>query len=85
MFTVHHVTKAPTTRRAQDSYAVAPSSLDVNAIDVNTHRDVIGYAHRTGAVWAINAAGRFLGLAKSREIAVTTLERVAATANKVTA
>lgn len=83
MFTVHHVTKAPTTRRALDSYAVAPVGIDVNTVDVNTHRDVIGHAHRTGTMWAVNAAGRFLGLAKSREVAVATLERVAANANKV--
>jgi len=82
MFTVHHVTAAPTARRAIDSYAVAPSGLDVNAVDVNTHRDVIGHAHKTGTMWAVNACGRLLGLAPTRELAVAALERVAASANK---
>lgn len=85
MFTVHHVTKAPTTRRAQDFYAVAPSGFDCSTVEINTHPDVVGHAHQTGTMWAVNAAGKFLGLARTREQAVATLERVATTANKVLA
>ena len=77
MFTVHHVTAAPTTRRAQDSYAVAPVGFDVNAVDVHAHPDVIGRAHKTGAMWAVNTPSRFVGLAPTREIAIATLERIA--------
>lgn len=79
-FTVHHVTAAPTTRRVQDSYAVAPKGVDANVIE-NTDLSIIATAHQTGAMWSVLIGTKPIGLAPTREIAIAHLERIASVAS----